>query len=252
MSIKDFFLGKSKDYVTGDTDSPEFAIHILKQLQERHTPAIVNFKGDSQQYVTMILEVNERKKIVVLDEMTPKEGHKLAEAGEPFRVTSSDNGIAVVFKTAITKCGIEKGIHYYYVPLPEQVDYLQRREAFRIKISSANKRDVRFKAREKVYKEAYIFDISFTGLSIVVPKVNLVEIVRRGTVLEPVRFELLNDEIMSCQLQIKRVDYNDKKDETIIAGEFKELERHEQRQINALVCNLERTELQQDKMDELE
>ena len=49
MSFLDKILGKKEDSepkYNGDTESPEFAVFILKVLAKRHSPIIIKFTGD--------------------------------------------------------------------------------------------------------------------------------------------------------------------------------------------------------------
>ena len=129
-------IGGKKNSFIGDTDSPEFAVYILKQLKDRHTTAIVNFKDDQHQYVTMVVDVDEDNKQLILDEISPQDGQDKVEKGMPFRVSSSDKGIATIFRTENILTKEDKGYKLNIVKLPEKVEYRQRRDAFRLKLTS--------------------------------------------------------------------------------------------------------------------
>lgn len=245
----------------GDTTSPEFAEHILKLICQRHTPCIVRFKGDSKQYMTMILDVDSKKQEIKLDELTPNEGHDKFLKGDTVKITSSDNGVAVIFNCKVISSGTEDDIAFYISKLPKQVDYVQRREAFRVRLGPINKIPATFRLDTDIVKNNYLSDISFGGVCFVAEGLDLQERLAAGDLIESFKLDMNNegvppdpenpkkydpDNIIDCKLLVKRVVYDEHTGHTKISAQFQDLDRIEQRALGKYVCILERHEIQKE------
>lgn len=243
----------------GDTSSPEFAVHILKLISQRHTPCIVKFKGDPKQYMTMILDINEKTNELKLDELTPNDGHDKILEGNSVRITTSDGGVAVIFKAKVISSGEEDEIAYYISKIPKQVEYIQRREAFRIKLSPVNKIPATFRLDKDIVKKNYLFDISFNGVCFIAEGLDLQDRLAPGDLIGSFQLDMNNEGIppdpdnphrydpeliLDCKLLIKRVIYDEHTGHTKISGQFQDLDRLQQRALGRYVCILERHSIQ--------
>ena len=251
MGILDFFTGgNDKTYIPGDSDSPEFALFVLKQLQKQHASGVVRFKDDPQSYVTMILKVDEKHNHLVLDELTPKVGHQKAVKKENFRISFSYNGVAVIFKSIITNHGTDKKIAFYHIDIPESVDYQQRRHAFRVHVSSGADR-IAFKFKiGNIEVGSRLHDISFTGISCITDDQSVASKLRLGSIVEKCLLRPTSEqEPFHADIVLKRIEQVGD-GTTLIAGSFTAIDQITQRNINHFVAELER-ELLRKESDEM-
>lgn len=194
-----------------------------------------------KQYATIIVHVDTEKERFLIDEIVPKEGAKRALEGEEFEVTLSDKGIPVIFKTTMDSQVKFEGSTAYAIPLPEKVEYCQRRSAFRVQMGAGMRKYVTLREQDKFGIEgAFINDISFTGMSIAIPKLNLEEHFSEGKELKGVSFIIEDHEKFFCDLHLKRVHFNEIRQQTVLAGSFENFEKEDQLKMNNFVCTVER------------
>ena len=157
-------LFKKKRPIIEYTDSPKFVLSVLKKLKDRHSTITAYFSGDKRQYATMIIEVDSNKKQFILDELVPREGHKKAIYGDPFRLTASDNGIAIIFKTQVKNTINQGNIHGYLIDVPESLEYKQRRKTYRVNINADNNVPIIINHPEYKWDNLQMKNISFIVL----------------------------------------------------------------------------------------
>lgn len=226
-----------------DPDSHDFAIHILQELASKHTPVIVKFHHTKEQYASMVIEADAETESFKLDELSPTDGHDHVQVGSELDMISSDNGIGIKFNGKVLKIGSDKGIAFYEMKIPEKVTYSQRREAFRTKMSGKMDKiaiELNIGNLGCDTSKAHIQDISFSGMCIDIPHANLEGKLERGSSIDGLSFLLDDGSKFSCEFEIKRLQYDENKDHTILAGRFLHLEKEQQRSINHFVSHIQR------------
>jgi c-di-GMP-binding flagellar brake protein YcgR len=229
---------------TRDGDK-QFVIKVLKELHAKHTPLLIHFRGVSQQFVSIILEINIEKNCIVLDEFSPKEGHDLAIKKLPFRVSSSDHGIAVVFTGVVAMAGMEpdpvkKAVAYYVVPIPTHLEYRQRRDSFRVHITSIT--PIRFKIQMPALDLPHIMvtDVSLTGIALSVEG-NYEERIHKMDILERCTLGYEQETILdNIQIEIRFSKFDPDKNHTHLGARFLKLPVHTQRAMNTFITLLQR------------
>ena len=105
---------------------------VLRTLQADRSSISVQFNGNGAMYSSLVLDVNLKNRTFQLDEFSPREAHRQAEAGTPFSIRASINGIRVHAKDmSIKRVRQDADGLYYELAFPERLLYLQRRDAFR-------------------------------------------------------------------------------------------------------------------------
>jgi c-di-GMP-binding flagellar brake protein YcgR len=232
------------------TDSPKFILSVLKKLKNRHSTLTVYFNGDKKQYVTMVIDVDKNKKQFLLDEMVPREGHKKASYGDPFRLTASDNGIAIIFKAKVRNTITKDNTQCYLVDFPENIEYKQRRKAYRVPINADNNVPIQINHPEYKWDNLQMKDISFTGTAFVVKDQNLENQIKINDALEQLIITTKENKSIYLKLEIRRVYYMEREESTLIAGRFIDLTHNQQRSIELFVSELERENIRQKQEQE--
>ena len=104
----------------------------LRQLQESHDPLIITFHDRNQRFQSYLVEVDRDRGLIALDELIPNDGERFLKSGETFRVESFHDGVRIAWETRQpATVGEFEGDRCYWCPLPAEVTYHQRRNAFR-------------------------------------------------------------------------------------------------------------------------
>jgi c-di-GMP-binding flagellar brake protein YcgR len=137
----------------------------LRQLQESHDPLIITFHERNQRFQTYLVDVDREKKMIALDEMVPRDGERYLLAGEPFRIEGFHEGVRIAWESngplTIDESDNDR---CYRGPLPNEVVYHQRRNAFRAALKLAQLVDVELAGEKlKTSTSGKLLDISATG-----------------------------------------------------------------------------------------
>ena len=137
----------------------------LRQLQESHDPLIITFHERTQRFQSYLVNVDRDSNSIALDEMIPRDGERFLLAGEPFKVEGFHDGVRIAWESNGTLTIDESGdARCYRGPLPAEVIYHQRRNAFRAALKLAQLVNVELGGEKlKSTLGGKLLDISATG-----------------------------------------------------------------------------------------
>jgi len=223
----------------------------LRQLLESHDPLIISFPERSQRFQSYVVHVDRDTGVVALDEMIPRDGEKFIENGEPFRVEGFHDGVRIAWEcsTPLTITQID-GHRCYRGPLPEEVVYHQRRNAFRAALKLSQLVDV---AIDGTYLKGdgavrgKLLDISATGCKLRFEG-NIEHRLQLGQVYE--NFKAANPLGLSdTMVELRHLHFEERINTTFAGVRFHNLSGQAQRKIESFVYQLQREARRFDKDD---
>lgn len=108
----------------------------LRPLLDNRSPLLIRFTERSQRYQTFLVEINREKNWIALDELMPSDGERLMLSGEPFQIEGYFEGVRIAWKNDHpTHLGELDDARCYWVPLPDEILYHQRRNAYRASLT---------------------------------------------------------------------------------------------------------------------
>ena len=214
---------------------------VLRALQTERGSVHVQFDNDAQLYNTMVLEANLKERVFLLDEVTPRDGHRKFDAGLTFSIRASINGIKVHAKDlkSLRTLSNDSGL-YYLVPFPPKMLYLQRRDAYRAMVPGSMMAVATCSSEEReVDLHGKVISMSATGIRISFP----------GEVKPELQANELFETLIEIQAQEKNLEfrteavyyeYNKALNLTICGCRFVDLQRPTQLTISRFVTFLQR------------
>lgn len=169
-------------------DRPERIAGILKDLDHKLTLVNIRLDDAGPLYNSALIRLDPDARELFLDELTPIEANRHVQAGTGMRVFASLRGVAVRFSTAVSRIQREDAGILYTCPYPETLQYLQRRETFRVHIPISDR--PRIELHYEGWAEpgiADLADLSAQGMCVEVP-LEWAEPLEIGS---PLRFENL-------------------------------------------------------------
>lgn len=214
---------------------------VLRTLQADRSSISIQFNGSGAMYSSLVLDVNLKARTFQLDEFTPREAHRLAEAGTPFSMRASINGIRVHAKDLLVNQVLQDADGQYYdLRFPERLLYLQRRDAFRAWVPGTLM--VAAHCTNDKYPDGLtgrVLNMSATGFRLVVEgKVN-----PPPAMLEEFGLTInlpLIDHDLACQAEAVYVQYQQDRNHTILGFRFGNMGRGDQVAVNRFVTQLQR------------
>ncbi|MEX0739731.1 MAG: flagellar regulator YcgR PilZN domain-containing protein [Pseudohongiella sp.] len=214
---------------------------VLRTLQSDRSSISIQFNGNGAMYSSLVLDVSLKNRTFQLDEFTPREAHRQAEAGTPFSMRASISGIRVHAKDLVVERVMkdDDGL-YYQMKFPERLLYLQRRDAFRAWVPGTLM--VASTCTNKNHPKGIqgrVQNMSATGFRLIVEgKVN-----PPPSMLE--EFDLvmklpLIDHEFACPAEAVYVQYQQDQNQTMLGFRFGNMGRGDQIAVNRFVTQLQR------------
>lgn len=220
--------------------APVEIIATLRQLQQNHDPLVIQFKDRSQRFQSYLVEIDRDRGRIALDEIIPNDGERFFKQGESFKVEAFRDGVRVAWSCEHdVQPGEFEGAPCYWAPLPQEVIYHQRRSAFRAPLKQSDLVKVVLngdKLREPI--PGHLLDISATGCKLRFAG-NLTQQLSNGQVHERLTAHLPFGP-MTCAVELRHVQYEEKVDMTFIGTRFHRMSGLEQRQVERFVYQLQR------------
>lgn len=106
--------------------------NILNQIRNRNAMLNISFENNKNKYSSALLDINEKKKYLKLDELNPQQGHDLIKKNSIIKVHCRQPGSESIFKLKINQIDIEDDIFFYLASIPTAIEYYQRRNYLRV------------------------------------------------------------------------------------------------------------------------
>jgi len=211
----------------------------LRPLLESRTPLMIQFSGRSQRYQTFLVDINREQGWIAIDELIPNDGDRLMKAGEAFHVEGFHEGVRIAWDN-------EHPVHEgqlndapcYWVPLPTQILYHQRRNAYRAQLSGLTVPVTLGGSKLSVPLQGLLVDMSATGCKLSF-KGNVQGRLHAGEVYEEFSAKLPFGTITS-EIELRHAVYDEKRDTTYCGIRFHRISGLTQRHVERFVYQLQR------------
>ncbi|MDZ5601541.1 flagellar regulator YcgR PilZN domain-containing protein [Pseudomonas sp. RP23018S] len=214
----------------------------LRQLLDSHDPLILTFPERSQRFQSYVVHVDKDSDVLALDELMPRDGERFIENGEPFRIEGFHDGVRVAWECnhALTITEVD-GHRCYRGPLPTEITYHQRRNAFRAALKLSQLVDIVVDGkhlRGDGPLRGKLLDISATGCKLrfegnVETRLQLGQVYERMKAGPPLG---LND----VMVELRHLHYEERINTTFAGVRFHNLTGQAQRRIESFVYQLQR------------
>ena len=146
------------------------ADQILRSLRDQHELLAVMPNGHSQEFGSMVLEVDAERGHLLLDVFTPQRPLAELREEEPFLCVARFRGIYVGFQVEALQAVDWKGGQAYKVAFPTSTYYLQRRQFYRVPAAPQDIGPVTLQRRGAAALQGICHDISAGGMRVLVPE----------------------------------------------------------------------------------
>lgn len=143
----------------------------LRPAQQQHIPLRITFNRQGQQFQSFVVEIDEAKGLIALDEFIPREAERLLEQGQSFRVDSFHEGIKVTWQIdRPVEFSELDGTRCYWIGLPAELTYHQRRNAYRVKLLLTQPATAELsQGSSQIQLRGQLIDLSATGCKLRFP-----------------------------------------------------------------------------------
>lgn len=221
---------------------------LLIQSYKAHILFNVTIPGQHGQFSTALLGIYDEHGFIVLDELTPRVGHKLLLKNRRMQLAGRLAGVDIRFSTELIDAKSKGGVAYYKAEMPQDIFYLQRREDFRVPTSGAQIafHALRGEGGHQIVK-GHVHDLSRKGVGVILDDPISLE---KGEILpscslsidREVGEEDWGDGNIAFSLEVCFSSSNDQRGITRIGGRFETIDPDSLRKVSQLLNQLERAQ----------
>jgi len=228
--------------------SDKTRIHaFLQRMLDKRALLTVFINGHEEPYSSAIIEVGEDN--FIIDELKPEAGNKFLEENPVVQLKAQLDGISIKFDAKINEFGMENNVAFYLLAIPDEIDYHQRRQAVRVRLSAAHPLPVSFNASNEESFDGVIDDISTGGIRARFKK-SLSKTLENGLHLN-CSFLLPpdNKQTLNCDLVVRVIKHDkDQFGASFLGGEFIDMPKPLERQLQRSIMSLQRASRQKDNI----
>jgi flagellar brake protein len=206
----------------------------------RSTRALLSARTPHRQHYfnTTLLKLDLDGGWIYLDELSPREGHDQLSVGDVLHIYGVFNGVPAHFACTIEHIGEQNNIAFYRAPLPDTMDYQQRRAYFRAYVGMGMEVSLQLRLADGEQVKGRVQDISLGGFAAFLPADCPVQAIDEITV-EDLRLSGRTSITGTAQVRHTHPGQNQ-----VLAGfMFTELDPRAQRELLRVILDLEREQI---------
>lgn len=244
--ISDQNLTDQKDLESIKLTTADDIQHLFKRVSQKHVLLSVQFDSFDEYYGSTIIEINNKENYLVIDELYPKQGHEKIKIETHLNFNTQYQGAFVNFSATIEAIGENEKAAYYKIGMPEEVEYHQRRNTYRIATSISEPIAVTLVDEDDIMIKGELRDISHGGLCLRVnalPHITLASEDYIPTCL----IQVNNRQKILSSINICHVEKVSETGSLRIGAEFANMSKIDRRELEHLIATLERAIIQKIK-----
>ena len=212
---------------------------LLKPLENKIDLLILTLPNTDTSYKSTLLSVDTSKKLLVLDRLTPKGGHGLLIKSRQLTIQASHKGAEIVFTTTLNETEPEKVMPRYELILPDSIQYLHRRDTYRVTVRNDTEMVVEIQTNNNESFQGELHNISTEGMCIRFPKEIDLPQDEDPTEVQCI-VKLPNDDELKCTFNICHTYIHQHSKDFRIGGNFQHLDKIQKRALEKFVAELQR------------
>ena len=222
----------------------------LRILMDSHDPLVISFAERNQRFQSFVVAVDRERNRVALDELIPNDGERFLQNGENFRIEAFHEGVRIAWECQQAAQFSElDGGRCYWLPMPAEMLYHQRRNAYRAPLKQTQPVAVELAGDKlKAALSGNLLDISATGCKVRFAG-DVHERLQPGQLYERFTARLPFGAI-TVEVELRHVHFDEKVNASFAGLRFNRLSGLEQRHIERFVYQLQR-EARRFEKDEL-
>lgn len=220
--------------------------HLFKRINSKHSLLSVLIDSSDEYYGSTIIEINNKENYLVIDELYPIDGHEKIKTGSCLTFNTQYQGAFVNFKSTVEAIGENDKAAYYKIGMPNEVEYHQRRNTYRIATSVSAPIPVTLVNEDDIMIKGELRDISHGGLCIrinALPHISLASEDYIPTCL----IQVEGRQKILTSINICHVENINETGSLRIGAEFANMSKIDRRELEHLIASLERAIIQKIK-----
>ncbi len=214
---------------------------LLNDLHDAKALVTVALPDTGELFNSAVLAVKGGEKGgLLLDELTPRHGHDRLLEKRSLQIYGRLHGLSIRFNTELLSAGEHKGIAFYRVKLPIEVEHGQKRAYYRVRVGLGMKVPVSVLGDTDAALDGELRDISIGGIGAAFPPNAQID---SGAEVESCWIDLPGGEAISCAIKVRHTEVDTSHRELHVGASFMGLTPAQERVIQRCIHSLEREEI---------
>ena len=214
---------------------PVRVVRLLERIANQHALLTVEIPGHQELYTSSIVGVD--GPCVLLDELLPPTGHQLLLAERTLQVTGKVDGIEIRFISTLERVEKADNMLTCHMNLPAQIEYRQRRSAYRAHIPLTRPLRVIISNKDGAAIEGELHDLSHGGAGMIFPVGPPVVV---HDLLYECAIELPNGAWLYCEVELRYSKSIRPNNQQLIGARLNKLSPAQARLVSHCISELER------------
>jgi len=222
---------------------------FLQKMLDKRALLTILINGHNEPFSSAVIKVNSDDNSFIIDELKPETGNKLLDKNPVIQLKVQLDGISINYQAEINESGQDDNISFYTLAMPDEIEYNQRRQAVRIRLSAAYPLSVSFNTVNGDSFEGEIKDISIGGIRARFTQELSKSLVNGQHLHCSFLLPPDNEQTLNCDFIIRVIKH--KKDQFglgFLGGEFMNMPKSIVRQLQRSIMTLQRASRQKDNI----
>jgi c-di-GMP-binding flagellar brake protein YcgR len=218
------------------TDPMQIAA-LLKKVKDSRTLIQVTLPGHGTEYNSALLDIHPEQGYLLLDELTPTEGHQSVTVQSKLTVSIRLRGVDLRFTGTVQEIGGQAGIAFYLVDFPQSLYYRQRRSYYRVKLGMGLLIPFNIARVDGKPYEGRLDDISLGGIG---AELKQLTPFHQGDLLPTCAIQLPSGEKIECEIEVRYLSKDEQHKRFHLGARFVKLDRTRKHILQRFVAEAER------------
>lgn len=218
------------------TDTMQIAA-LLRKVKDSRTLIQVTLPGHGTEYNSALLDLHPEQGYLLLDELTPAEGHLSIAAHGKLTISIRLRGVDLRFTGIVQEIGGQAGIAFYRVEFPQRLHYRQRRDYYRVKLGRGLLIPFNIARTDGKPYEGRLDDISLGGIGAELKQQTPFD---RGDLLPTCEIQLPGGDKIDCEIEVRYISKDEQHKKFHLGARFVKLDRARQHTLQRFVADTER------------
>lgn len=223
---------------------PKRMAALLHRLKQTRIALAVHFPDHNVRYSSTLLEIDDKKRVLSLDELIPRDGNNLISAGQTAHVTAKLAGASIHFRGTVVSEPADAATSSFVLTWPDRLLYEQRRATYRIRVGSGMIISVTIRADSNVEYPGYLFDISSNGIGAYF-EMSADLVVREQPYA--CKIDLPGGKFISGAFKVRFLKQDTKLQQLLIGGQFLDLPGPQRQALDRFVMTLQRNAIKKSR-----
>lgn len=218
-------------------------LSLLNRIRDQFSILSVKLPKSSSRYTSAIVAVHPEQNCLILDELTPSDGHDHFLKVRECTIEVFAKGQGLSFTTTLVSKGQENGIAYYKVSLPPSVYYYLQRTSYRVPLPLNRRTPFMLPSPDESLIEGEVIDLSVGGVGFRVPPTPWTEQLTCGSELPGCRLVLGPGEVLSVDVKVRYAGVDKGKKTLRLGAQFVKLSKRQQKRLERYIMTVDRERL---------